>query len=120
MTMQASLEAPRFTKPCADGNEVAIESRVPATTLQQPSERGHDILIRRDYTQEMGRGQAILHDSKTGLNYGASDPRADGAATPEPIVRGVAASRASVLQTQLSPTTNDGVSKTDAPREKLR
>jgi gamma-glutamyltranspeptidase/glutathione hydrolase len=34
----------------------------------------------------MGRGQAILHDSKTGLNYGASDPRADGAATPEPIV----------------------------------
>jgi gamma-glutamyltranspeptidase/glutathione hydrolase len=34
----------------------------------------------------MGRGQAILHDSKTGTNYAASDPRADGAAVPEPIV----------------------------------
>ncbi len=87
MNIQAALEAPRFTKRSAEGNDVAIEARVPATTLQQLSERGHEILIRRDYTQEMCRGQAILHDSKTGLNYGASDPRADGAATPEPIVR---------------------------------
>ena len=86
MNIQAALEAPRFTKRSAEGNDVAIESRVPATTLQQLSERGHEILIRREYTQEMGRGQAILHDKKTGLNYGASDPRADGAATPEPIV----------------------------------
>jgi gamma-glutamyltranspeptidase/glutathione hydrolase len=35
----------------------------------------------------MGRGQAIAHDSKTGVNYAASDPRADGAAVPEPIVK---------------------------------
>ena len=40
----------------------SIESRVPAKTLQQLSERGHQIAIRREYTQEMGRGQAILHD----------------------------------------------------------
>jgi gamma-glutamyltranspeptidase/glutathione hydrolase len=87
MNIQAAIEAPRFTKRSAEGNDVAIESRVPAATLQQLSERGHEILIRRDYTQEMGRGQAIMHDSKTGLNYGASDPRADGAATPEPLVK---------------------------------
>ena len=87
MNIQAALEAPRFTKRSADGNDVAIESRVPAATLQQLSERGHEISIRRDYTQEMGRGQAILHDAKTGINYGASDPRADGAAIPEPIVK---------------------------------
>jgi gamma-glutamyltranspeptidase/glutathione hydrolase len=31
----------------------------------------------------MGRGQAVLHNSETGINYGASDPRADGAAIPE-------------------------------------
>jgi len=36
----------------------------------------------------MGRGQAILHDSKTKTNYAASDPRADGAAIPEPVVSG--------------------------------
>jgi gamma-glutamyltranspeptidase/glutathione hydrolase len=31
----------------------------------------------------MGRGQAVLHNSATGINFGASDPRTDGAAIPE-------------------------------------
>jgi hypothetical protein len=58
---------------------------VPLDTLQHLSEHGHEISIRREYTQEMGRRQAILHDSKTGINCAASDPRADAAATPERI-----------------------------------
>jgi gamma-glutamyltranspeptidase/glutathione hydrolase len=87
MNVQAALEAPRFTKKNATGCDVSIEVRVPSATLQQLSERGHQIAIRREYTQEMGRGQAILHNSKTGTNYAASDPRADGAAIPEPIAR---------------------------------
>ena len=29
--------------------------------------------------------QAILHDDKTGTNFAASDPRADGSAIPEPV-----------------------------------
>jgi gamma-glutamyltranspeptidase / glutathione hydrolase len=87
MNLQAALEAPRFTKRTVGGCDVSIESRVPAATLQQLSERGHEIRIRREYTQEMGRGQAILHDSKTGTNYAASDPRADGSAVPEPILQ---------------------------------
>ena len=86
MNIQEALESPRFTKKNSGGCDVSIESRVPAATLQQLSERGHEIRIRREYTQEMGRGQAILHDSKTKTNYAASDPRADGAAIPEPIV----------------------------------
>jgi gamma-glutamyltranspeptidase / glutathione hydrolase len=85
MNVQAALEAPRFTKRNSTGCDVSIEVRVPAQTLQQLSERGHQIAIRREYTQEMGRGQAILHDSKTNTNYAASDPRADGSAIPEPI-----------------------------------
>jgi gamma-glutamyltranspeptidase/glutathione hydrolase len=85
MNLQAALEAPRFTKRNSTGCDVSIEVRVPASTLQQLSERGHQIAIRREYTQLMGRGQAILHNSKTGTNYAASDPRADGAAVPEPI-----------------------------------
>jgi len=56
---------------------------VPLQTLQQLTERGHQVSIRRAYTQEMGRGQAILHDSRTRINYAASDPRADGSAIPE-------------------------------------
>lgn len=86
MNLQAALEAPRFTKKTATGCDVSIEDRVPLATLQQLSERGHEIRIRREYTQEMGRGQAILHNSKTGVNYAASDPRADGFADPEPII----------------------------------
>ncbi len=86
MNVQAALEAPRFTKKTPTGCDVSIEGRVPASTLQQLSERGHEIRIRREYTQEMGRGQAILHNSKTRTNYAASDPRADGFAAPEPIV----------------------------------
>ncbi len=85
MNVQAAMEAPRFTKKNSTGCDVSVEVRVPSMTLQQLSERGHQIAIRREYTQEMGRGQAILHNSKTGTNYAASDPRADGAAMPEPI-----------------------------------
>jgi len=31
----------------------------------------------------MGGGQAVLRDFATGVNYGASDPRKDGQASPE-------------------------------------
>jgi gamma-glutamyltranspeptidase/glutathione hydrolase len=85
MNVQQAMETARWTKRTAHGCDVSIEDRVPLSSLQQLSEWGHDIRIRRGYTMEMGRGQAILHDSKTGTNYAASDPRADGAATPEPI-----------------------------------
>jgi len=37
-----------------------------------------------DFSSDMGGGQMVMHDSKTGVNYGASDPRKDGAAVPEP------------------------------------
>ncbi len=85
MTLQEALEAPRFFKSNSPGCDVYIESRVPEQTLQQLSERGHEIRIGRAYVETMGRGQAILHNSKTGTNYAASDPRADGAAIPEPL-----------------------------------
>jgi gamma-glutamyltranspeptidase / glutathione hydrolase len=86
MTLQEALEAPRFFKSGAPGCDVYIESRVPEQTLQQLSEHGHQIRIGRAYVETMGRGQAILHNSKTGVNYAASDPRADGAAIPEPLL----------------------------------
>jgi gamma-glutamyltranspeptidase/glutathione hydrolase len=85
MSLQEALEAPRFFKNNAPGCDVYIESRVPAPTLQQLSERGHEIRIGREYVETMGRGQAILHNSRTGTNYAASDPRADGSAIPEPL-----------------------------------
>ncbi len=85
MNIQESMEAPRFAKNSAYGCDVSIEFRVPATTLQKLSEQGHIVRIAREYVEGMGRGQAILHNSKTGMNFAASDPRADGSAIPEPI-----------------------------------
>ncbi|MFL6448059.1 MAG: gamma-glutamyltransferase [Bryobacteraceae bacterium] len=85
MNVQEALETARWTKRSAQGCEVSIESRVPISSLQRLSEWGHELRIRRGFTLEMGRGQAILRDSKTNTNYAGSDPRTDGAATPEPV-----------------------------------
>lgn len=89
MNIQAALEAPRFTIPDtgtrAIGCRILIESRVPANVLQQLRELGHELRVRKEYSTAMGRGQAVLHDSKRQVNFGASDPRADGSAEPEPI-----------------------------------
>jgi gamma-glutamyltranspeptidase/glutathione hydrolase len=86
MNIQQALESPRFFKSSANGCQVSIEGRVPSTTIKQLTEWGHEVAVRREYTQEMGRGQAILHNSKTGTNFAASDPRADGEAIPEPLM----------------------------------
>ena len=85
MNLQEAMEAPRFSKGNAPGCDVTIESRVPSTTVDQLSLLGHMVRMVREYIEGMGRGQAIMHNSKTGVNFAASDPRADGAAIPEPI-----------------------------------
>jgi gamma-glutamyltranspeptidase / glutathione hydrolase len=84
MNIQAALDTARFTVISKRGCNVVIESRVKPEVLQKLSAMGHELQIQGEYSTLMGRGQAVMHDSKTGVNYGASDPRADGAAEPEP------------------------------------
>lgn len=84
LNIQGALEAPRFTNPSFGGCEFLIEDRVPAEIRQALVSRGHTLEVRGAYSQTMGGGQAVLHDASTGVNYGASDPRKDGAAIPEP------------------------------------
>jgi gamma-glutamyltranspeptidase / glutathione hydrolase len=83
MNIQAALEEPRFTVHPQLGCHIVIESRVTQPTIDQLTKMGHILEVRKEYTTAMGRGQAVLHNSRTGVNYGASDPRADGAAIPE-------------------------------------
>lgn len=93
--IQAALSAPRFTiRGTGDAIKctILLESRVSAEVQTQLRDKGHDLVMRKDYSAMMGRGQAVLHNSKTGANFGASDPRADGAAEPEPIPLGEAGS----------------------------
>ncbi len=85
MNIQAALEAPRFT--VADNRvscDIPIESRIKPEILQALRDKGHNLIVHGAYTTAMGRGQAVMHDSKSGMNSGASDPRSDGVAEPEP------------------------------------
>ena len=84
MNIQEALENARFTVSPQRGCNIVIESRVTPEVRQKLSAMGHQLDVRHEYTTAMGRGQAVLHDSKSKVNYGASDARADGSAEPEP------------------------------------
>jgi gamma-glutamyltranspeptidase/glutathione hydrolase len=84
MNVQAALEAPRFTKLNFGGCDVMIENRVPAEIREALEARGHRLEVLGDFSSQVGGGQAVIHDSRSRINYGASSPRKDGAAVPEP------------------------------------
>jgi gamma-glutamyltranspeptidase / glutathione hydrolase len=85
MNLQAAMETARFTvRSNFDiGCNLMIEDRVPAEVRQQLTGMGHQLDVRGDFSLYMGRGQAIDHNTKTGLNFAASDARTDGSAEPE-------------------------------------
>jgi gamma-glutamyltranspeptidase/glutathione hydrolase len=85
MNIQAAMEAARFRKTTFEGCDLQIEDRVPASVRARLEAMGHQLEVRGDYSPVMGGGQAVLRDFSTGVNYGASDPRKDGAAIPEII-----------------------------------
>jgi gamma-glutamyltranspeptidase / glutathione hydrolase len=87
MSIQEALEAPRFTKLTFPGCDVAMEDRMPESVRAELARRGHEIHLRHGFSEMMGGGQAVRRDSRTGVNYGASDPRKDGAAIPEPVIK---------------------------------
>jgi gamma-glutamyltranspeptidase/glutathione hydrolase len=77
----------RFTKQTFEGNDVQIESRVSADVRAGLEAKGHQVQVIGHFAQAVGGGQAVMRDFTTGINYGASDPRKDGAAIPEPFPR---------------------------------
>jgi gamma-glutamyltranspeptidase / glutathione hydrolase len=84
MNIQQALEAPRFTKMNFTGCDVMIEDRVPVEVRQALTAKGHKLDVLGDFASPMGGGQAVMRDSATDVNYGASDPRKDGEAIPQP------------------------------------
>lgn len=83
MNIQAALEEARFTVTQTLGCKIQIESRVGTSTIDALTKMGHIFEVRKEYTANMGRGNVVEHDTDTGINLGASDPRGDGAAIPE-------------------------------------
>ena len=86
LNLQQALEAPRFAKLTFDGLDVMLESRFPTDAREALARRGHEIDLQGDFSNMMGGGQAVMRDERANVNSGASDPRKDGAAVPEPIL----------------------------------
>jgi gamma-glutamyltranspeptidase/glutathione hydrolase len=92
MNLQLALESARFTKSTFDGCDVQVESRITPAVQEDLRRRGHMIESVGAFSGVMGNGQAVMRDAKKGVNFGASDPRTDGAAIPEqPVAPAVTA-----------------------------
>jgi len=83
MNIQSALEAARFTKPTFGGCDVEMENRFAKNVRDQLEAKGHQIKVLGTFSADVGGGQAVMRDFANGVNFGASDPRKDGAATPE-------------------------------------
>ena len=83
LDIQQALEAGRFTKPTFDGADVFVEELIAEKTRAALTAMGHDITVVPPRTGTFGHGQAVMDDGK-GVHFGASEPRHDGAAIPEP------------------------------------
>jgi gamma-glutamyltranspeptidase/glutathione hydrolase len=85
MNIQSALEAARFRKTTFGGCDIQIEARVSPSVRAQLESMGHKLEVRGDFSPVMGGGQAVLRDFTKKINFGASDPRKDGGAIPEPV-----------------------------------
>ena len=80
--IQEALEAGRFTKPTFDGCDVNVEALVPEDVREELIALGHELTVVPPRSGIFGWGQAVM-SSPTGVHFGASEPRHDGAAIPE-------------------------------------
>ena len=83
LNIQAAMESPRMTKLTFEGCDVKLESRIPQASGLELERRGHKVQAIAPYSTDAGGGQAVMRDFRTGVNFGASDPRKDGAAVME-------------------------------------
>ncbi len=82
MTIQQALEAGRFTKTTFAGCDVQIEQLVPDATRAALTRLGHEVQMVPPRRNTFGFGQAVM-TTPSGVHFGASEPRHDGAAIPE-------------------------------------
>jgi gamma-glutamyltranspeptidase/glutathione hydrolase len=91
MNIQGAIDMPRFSKETFPGCDVNFESRISQAVRDSLAAMGHQIVMRGDYSStRMGAGQAVQRNFTTKVNFGASDPRKDGAAIAELLPNGAA------------------------------
>jgi gamma-glutamyltranspeptidase/glutathione hydrolase len=80
MNPQAALDAPRFRVDERGGLAVSVETGVPLATRKALMAMGHEVQSEPTFTPGFGSGDIIARDARTGVLWGASDPRKDGCA----------------------------------------
>jgi len=82
--IQEALEAPRWLSGRFALGEARdtlhIEARFPKETIDELERRGHRVNRWGDWNEVAGHAHGILIDPASGMRYGGSDPRSDGAA----------------------------------------
>jgi gamma-glutamyltranspeptidase/glutathione hydrolase len=82
--IQQALEAPRWLSGRFGIGEARdtlhIEGRFPAETLRELEARGHSLNRWPAWNELAGHAHGIVIDPATGVRWGGSDPRSDGAA----------------------------------------
>lgn len=73
---QAALDAPRWQ--WMGGKKIMLEKSVPPHIIEGLARKGHEVEISID-SNEFGRGQVIWRDPQTGVFYGGTESRTDGA-----------------------------------------
>jgi gamma-glutamyltranspeptidase/glutathione hydrolase len=81
--IQLAMESARFTKATFTGCDLDLENRIPGNVRAELEAKGHVLKMHNGFSNTFGGGQAVMRDFTTKVNYGASDPRKDGAAIPE-------------------------------------
>ena len=82
--IQEALEAPRWLSGRValgeDRDTLHIEARFPRETIDELERRGHRLNRWGDWNELAGHAHGIVIDPHSGMRYGGSDPRSDGAA----------------------------------------
>lgn len=82
--IQEALESPRWLSgrfALGDARDTLhIEARFPEATLRELERRGHVLNRWGDWHELAGHAHGIVIDPESGVRYGGSDPRSDGAA----------------------------------------
>lgn len=82
--IQEALEAPRWLSGRfglgEERDTLHIEARFPPSTIDELERRGHILDRWGDWNELAGHAHGIVIDPQSGMRYGGSDPRSDGAA----------------------------------------
>jgi gamma-glutamyltranspeptidase/glutathione hydrolase len=81
LNIQDAIEMPRWIHSDSENGEtLLLEGRMPATTLEQLRDLGHNVQEGEPWLITMGYAQGIIFDTVNGVMQGGSDPRAEGIA----------------------------------------